>query len=200
MSLSCTDVVVLQKASQHHHGNVRKKFLLAHFLDVPTSSRIWAGWKMDFFIWEICRRDQPDQRIVQPMSQACPETCPFAAEMEDPSKFLGEFLVREGYGNQNIWDADFTVSAHIYGGVYRARNIFSQLVNLHWWDSGKNASFFFRCLALLLVFFWHFWQIRWLGAQNQRMRGYCPSICLQQVLPVQVCEGSGPWKMLQLFS
>ena len=98
MSLSCTDVVVLQKASQNHHGNVRKKFLLEPFFGWQKHLPEFGLGETEFFILEICRRDQPDQRIVQPMSQACPETCPFAAEMKDPSMFLGEFFVWEGYG------------------------------------------------------------------------------------------------------
>ena len=66
-------------------------------------------------------------------------------------------------------------------------------------DSGKIAN--------LEVFVWHSYFLRFLcfffyifgrlGVQNQRMRGYAFQFVLQQVLPVQVCEGSGPWEMLQ---
>jgi len=70
--------------------------------------------------------------IVQPMSQACPETCPFAAEMMDPSMFLGEFFVWEGYGNQ-ISEMLTSRYQPVYMAVCigLATFIFSQLVNLH---------------------------------------------------------------------
>lgn len=45
MSLSCTDVVVLQKASQNHHDNVR--FLLEHFLDGKYFPEFGLG-EMDY--------------------------------------------------------------------------------------------------------------------------------------------------------
>ena len=159
----------------------------------------WVKWIINL---EICRRDQPDQKMIDHVS-GLSWNLPFCSWAGGWNKVSWWVFVWEGYGNQ-IFDMLTSRYQPVYMAVCigLATFIFSQLVNLHWWDSGKNASFFqmFGALIIIMFFFCIFWQIRWLGAQNQRMRGYCPSICLQQVLPVQVCEGSGPWEMLQLFS
>ena len=115
----------------------------------------WVKWIINL---EICRRDQPDQKMIDHVS-GLSWNLPFCSWAGGWNKVSWWVFVWEGYGNQ-IFDMLTSRYQPVYMAVCigLATFIFSQLVNLHWWDSGKNASFFqmFGALIIIMFFFYAF--------------------------------------------
>ena len=113
----------------------------------------WVKWIINL---EICRRDQPDQKMIDHVS-GLSWNLPFCSWAGGWNKVSWWVFVWEGYGNQ-IFDMLTSRYQPVYMAVCigLATFIFSQLVNLHWWDSGKNASFF-SDVWRSYYFFLHFW-------------------------------------------